>query len=233
MTISYDKLAVGTILDMAMYEGIGTLAHDVARPPAVALDHTMTLTGAPTWVQYPITNLTILSFNPANPDFMELAIAQSTDLDFQAQAFSLVAWIYVDDLSADRYIMERGLLNTDGWFWYVDQNGALRFVTNQGAANQVTFSGNGEITTGRWWMVGVTRLGAAVALYKNGNLLAVTAAAHVNPTASARKFHIGIDDTEAANQWDGYIWRPLILNWQLTSLNMWKIWELGRNWVMI
>lgn len=235
MTVGYDKIPslFQTLIDIAMYEGIGVLAHDIARPPATALDHTMTLTGPPTWAQWPLSNLTVLSFNPATPDFLELAVAASTDLDFQVGAFTLVAWIYEDDQSVDRYILERGLLNTDGWFWYVDANGAIHVVTNQTPGTQDTFSGNGEVTTATWWFLAATRLGADVALYKNGNLLAVTAAAHVNPLTSARKFHVGIDDTEAANQWDGYIWRPMVFSRQLTQLEIWKLFEMTRDLVGI
>ena len=222
MTISYDKLPMlfQSVLDIPMYEAVGALAHDIARPPGVAEDHTMTIQTCG-WVQWPLSNLTILSFNPGNPDWLELSVANSVSMDYQVGDFSLLAWIYMDVL-ADRYVIERGLLNTDGWFFYVDVNGAITFVTNQGAANQLSASANGAVTIANWWCIGVTRHGASARIYRNGMDVTSVVGVHVNPAACARKLHVGIDDTEAANQWDGYIWRPIDLGRQLSSTEMWK-----------
>lgn len=229
MTIGYDNLPMlyQTFIDIPMYEGIGTLAHDIARPPATALDHTMTLTGAPTWAQWPLSNTTILSFVPGNPDFMELAAAASTDVNFQAGAFSCIMWVF-EDVLADRYLMCKGLANTDGWYWYVDANGAIHAVTNQAATQQDTFSGN-EVVVATWWCLGLSRLGADIALFKNGQTLAITAAAHVNPdSAAARKFLIGIDDTEVANMWDGYLWRGIVAGRNLSQQDHEDFFEMTR-----
>jgi len=230
MTKGYDNLPMyfQTLLDVPMYEGTGTLTHDIARPPATALDHTMTLTGAPTWAAWPLSNLPILSFVPGNPDFMQVAAVESTDLDFQTGAFSTVVWVYVDAL-ASRYLMCKGT-NVIGWYWYIDANGAIHLTTSQaGPTQQDTFSVNGEVTISTWWMLGATRLGADVALYKNGNLLTVTAGTHINPdSAAALKFLVGIDNTEVANMWDGYLWRPIIFGRQITQVEMWQIFEMTR-----
>jgi len=230
MAIGYDNLPMyyQTILDVPMYEGIGVLAHDIARPPLTALDHTMTLTGAPTWAAWPLSNLPILSFIPGNPDFMELAAVESTDLNFQAGAWSAVVWVFMDVLAA-RYLMCKGT-NVIGWYWYVDVNGAIHAVTSQaGPTQQDTFSGDGEVTIATWWMLGMTRLGADIALYKNGNLLAITAGVHVAPdSAAALKFLVGVDNTEAANMWDGYLWRPIVFGRQISTVEMSQVFEMTR-----
>ncbi len=230
MTIGYDNLPMlmQTILDIPMYEGIGVLAHDIARPPATALDHTMTLTHAPAWAAWPLSNLPILSFIPGHPDFMELAAAASTDLNFQAGAWSAVMWIF-EDVAASRYLMCKGT-NIVGWYWYVDANGAIHAVTSQGGPTQQdTFSGNGEVTVATWWMLGMTRLGANIALYKNGNPLAATAGVHVNPaSAAALKFLVGIDNTEAGSPWDGYLWRPIVFGRQISALEMQQVFSMTR-----
>ena len=217
-----------TILDIPMYEGIGTLSHDIARPPATALDHTMTLTGPPTWAAWPLSNLPILSFNPAIPDFMELAAASSTDLDFQVGAFSAIMWVYLDAL-ASRYLMCKGT-NVIGWYWYVDANGAIHLVTSQaGPTQQDTFSADGDLAITTWTMLGLTRVGADVILYKNGKPLDITADTHVNPaSAAALKFLVGVDNTEAANMWDGYLWRPIVFGRQINQLEMEAVFEMTR-----
>lgn len=233
MTKGYDNLPMyfQTILDIAMYEGVGTLAHDIARPPAIAEDHTMTLTGPPAWAAWPLSNLPILSFNPATPDFMELSAANSVTMDFQVGAFSLAAWVFIDDLSIDRYIIERGLLNTDGWYFYVDITGMIRLFTNQGGAGQVTQSAAGAITIGNWWFIGASRSGASVRVYRNGVDVTDVAGVHVNPAACARKLHVGIDDTELVGsntQMDGYVWRPMVFGRQISQVEMSEIFEMTR-----
>ncbi len=230
MTISYDKLPMffQTLLDIDMVEGIGVLAHDIARPPAVAEDHTMTLTGVPTWVQLPLANLTVLSFNPGDPDFLELAAAQSVSMDFQVGAFSVLAWIYPDDLTAWRYIIERGLNITDGWYFCVSPAGQLLLSTNQAGVIQSSGSFGGDITIGRWWCAGAARLGNSVRIYINGNDVTSLVGNHINPAACARKLHVGIDDTEAGSAWDGYIWRPRVWGRRVSASEMRDIFEMER-----
>ena len=233
MTISYDKIPMlfQTVLDIPMYEGNGLRAHDIARPPAVAEDHTMTLTGPPTWAQWPLSNLTILSFNPATPDFLELSNANSLSMGFQAGMFSLAAWVFIDDLANDKYIIEKGLLNTDGWIFMVDIVGAIRLLTNQGGAGQLSASANGAITVAGWWLIGATRLTNSVRIYRNGVDVTATVGNHVNPAACARKLHVGIDDTELVGsntQMDGYIWRPMVFNRQLSAIEMLQLFESTR-----
>lgn len=215
------------VLDIPMYEGQGVLAHDVSR--RAALDKTMTLTGPPTWVQLPLSNLTVLSFNPATPDWLELAAAESTDMDFQVGAFSLVSWIFVDDLTDDRYLFVRGLDGNDGWYMYIASAGGLQLVTSQLGADQVTGSAVGTIATGTWYLVGATRLGASVKLYRNGvDVTGTPPGVHINPAASVRDMRIGIRDDETTHPWDGYIWRPRVFSRQLSAYEMLSIFEMER-----
>jgi hypothetical protein len=230
MTIGYDNLPMlyGTVLDIPMFEGVGTLAHDISRAPATALDKTMTLTGPPTWANWPLSNIPILSFNPATPDFLELAAAESTDMDFQVGAFSVAAWIYVDDLSANRMLFCRGLLDTDGWHMAILINGSVAFYTNQAAANQVSISTAGDIAIAGWYFVGATRLTTSIRLYVNAVDVTATVGVHTDPLTSARKLHIGVYDTEVASMWDGYIWRPRVWSRQISAAEMIQLFEMER-----
>ena len=215
-----------TILDLPMTRGTGGFAHDMAR--GNAYNHRMTLTGPPTWTQIGLSNTTVLSFNPATPCFLEATDLNTDDLDFVVSAFSMAAWIYEDDQTVDRYILERGLANTDGWVFHVDSNGALRLATFQAGANQFSASINGAIPVSTWKFVGCTRLAGSVRIFINGVDVTTTVGAHNNPTTSPRKFHVGIDDTEATMPWDGYIYRPIIWNRQISAFEMLSLFNMSR-----
>ena len=232
MSKGYDNIPAlfQTILDIPMIEGAGlagAFVDDMAR--GNAYNHTMTLRGPPAWVQTGLSNTTILSFNPGNPDFLEASDINTDDLDFTVSAFSMAAWIYEDNQAVDRYILERGLANTDGWVFHVDSNGALRLATFQTpAANQFSASANGAIPLGTWKFVGATRLGASARIFINGVDVTAIVGNHIHPTTSPRKFHVGIDDTEATMPWDGYIYRPIIWNRQISAFEMLSLFNMSR-----
>ena len=228
MSRGYSNIAVNrqSVLDVPMWEGDGNLAHDVSRQ--AALDKTTALVHAPAWTQLALSNLTVLSFTAAHPDYLELAAASCTDMDFQVGAFSVAAWIYLDSLAADRCLFCRGAANTDGWYWYISSVGAMQFVTNQAAANQISGSPAADILISNWYFVGATRLTTSVRLFKNGVDKTSVVGAHVNPLTSARNLHIGIRDDEAAMPWSGYIYRPRAWGRNISAFEMLSIYEAER-----
>ena len=230
MPIGFDNLPLNTnlVVGIPMFEGVGTLAHDQAKP-----HFTMTLTGAPAWAQLvaPLAEMTVLDFNEATPDFMEASAIATGNLDFMGQSFSMAAWVRVDDFSNDHYLWERGLLNTDGYYWYIDQNGALMFVTNQGTpANQVTYSVAGHIALDTWYLVGMSRNAGSVRLYKNGlDITDGAAATHTDPSTATRKLHFGVDTAEGvANAFAGRAKYPRIWERELISPEHWAMFEMER-----
>jgi len=228
MTKGYSNLPIQRqcILDLPFWDGVGALAHDVSRQ--AALNKTTALVHAPAWTQLPLANLTVLSFTAAHPDYLELAAASCTDMNFQAGAFSLAAWIYSDSLAADRCLFCRGVADTDGWYWYISSAGGLQFVTNQAGADQISGTPAAGIIINNWWFVGVTRLTTSVRLYVQGIDATSVVGAHVNPLTSARNLHIGIRDDEAAMPWSGYMWRPRAWGRQLAATEMRDIFEQER-----
>jgi len=129
-------------------------------------------------------------FDAVLDDYINLGVP--ADLNFTSQPFSGEMWVKFDTLTASHKIINKGLLNTDGWLWYVDANGAVVFETDQAAASQTTYSANGAIVVGIWYHLAFSRDGAAVKLYRNGADITSTAGSHTDPaTNSTRPLWIG------------------------------------------
>lgn len=209
MAIGYDNISLNyqQVLAITMRENVGLLAHDVARPGAT-LNHTMTLNGPPTWWNLALSNLSLLNFNAATPDWLDCSGVNTADLDFTTENFSLGAWICLSDLTANRSLICRGFLDADGYYIQVLINGSLFFITNQAAASQFTTSAPGDIVINNWYLVGVSRVDAVALLYVNGVDVTAVPGVHVDPLTSARELHIGIYDNEVGSPWSGNMWNP-------------------------
>ena len=222
--IGYDKVPwnFGLVLAMTFEEGIGgDMTYDRSRR-----GHQMTLHNTPTWLQE-ASGLTVLYLDHTVPEWLDASAADTnTELNFTTQDFSIGAWINVDDLSDNRMILCRGLLDTDGYHCAILMDGTIVLYTNQAAAggqNQSSYSAAGEIVTGTWYLVGFTRHGAAVNVYKNGLNVTGTHGVHVDPDASARELHIGIHDNEADSPFGGMMWNPRIWRERVVPLYEWQM----------
>jgi hypothetical protein len=236
MPKGYDNLPMlfQSVLDIPMYEGIGALAHDIARPPAITEDHTMALHGATIgWAQWPLSNVTIIDFTDATPDYLSLAAAESLSMDYQVGAFSGVAWIHPDIIAPNaRFIICKGGTGAAcGWDFIITAAGAICFSTVQAGDSQHTYSPDGAIVISEWAMIGFTRLGAAAKVYKNGVDVTSIPDTHVDPdSAAADDVHIGVTNLHAL-PYDGYIWRPRIFSRELSAIDMQQIFEVERDLV--
>lgn len=202
------------------------LNYDVSRFDA--FDMTALGTATLSFTTVPLSNIWIWVFNPATPDWLEIANAQAANLNFVASDFSCAAWIFIDDLTADRCLFCMGDNNADGWYMYVAAAGGLQFITNQAGANQISGSNVNTILINRWYQIGATRQGANVRLYSNGADVTSLLGAHVNPLVSARDFHIGIRDNEVNMPWSCYIWRPRAWTRTLSARDMSNLFETER-----
>jgi len=209
------------LLDLQMREYSGAVTYDHARP-----HHVMAFHGTPTWRQTP-TDLNYLDFEAGTPDWLDCGAAPTADLDFVAGAFTLAAWINYESVGF-RYLMVRGLTDTDGWEWAIDTNSALWLRTNQAGAHQDTTSASGVIPIGAWVFAATTRSGAAVAHYLNGLPSAGAAGAHVNPVTANRELHVGINNAESAGWFDGALWRPRIWTGALSAARIAAIYRNER-----
>jgi hypothetical protein len=223
--ILYDKLPWNRrlALDLQMREYNGVTTFDHARP-----HHALAFHGTPTWTQN-VNDLNYLDFEAATPDWLDCAGAATADLDFVAGAFTFATWLSYESVGF-RYLFARGLTDTDGWEWAINNDSALWLRTNQAGAgaHQDTTSVIGSIPLATWTFVVTTRNGAAVNHYVNGVLSVGTAGVHVNPLTSARELHIGIADGEAAGFFDGTLWRPRIWGTVLGSRQIAELYTIER-----
>ncbi len=224
--IGFDKQGINNLLylHLPFNEGVGTIANDISKwqVPGVLSG------GPPAWATFATSGIGYLDFDGANPDWVECP-AGAVQLDFTAGDFSYAVWAWTDDMSLDRTLMCRGLLDTDGYHCTVLINGSIIFFTNQGAANQSSLSAAGAITTGNWNLIGFTRSGTSVRVFHQGVDVTDTVGVHTDPLTSARDLHIGIYDSEAANTaWHGHMQGPRFWARQLSAVEMNQIWEYER-----
>lgn len=214
--IGYDKFFLNwqLYLGLTFEEMTGTLACDRSKHRI-----NCTLHGTPAWGAL-ANGLPYLDFNSATPDWLD-APAAHNELDFQAEAFSMAAWVNIDDLTVIRTILCRGLNVNDGWYWEVMTNGAIRVVTSGGGLSYYTISAAADIVTGTWFYISASRDGNAVRIYRNGVDVTVTFGTHADPDSATRELHIGVGDNETLNPFDGKMWYPRI--WGSRCLADWEM----------
>lgn len=183
-------------LDMAFGVGAGTTLYDKSRYRSHG-----TITGA-SWAAG--LHGYSLDFNPAIPDYVVIS-ADYTQLDFTSEKFSLIARVYIDDLSAHRTLMMRGAAGVSGWYSYIHSTGKLVVSTNQAAAIQNSMSTVGGIAAGAWYTLGFSRDGASILIYVNGSEDTPTAGVHIDPTTSAIDATIGVRNDLATQPYDGHM----------------------------
>jgi len=229
--IGYDnhRLNHGLLLDLTMEEvsgAAGAYIYDRAKPHHACLLHGGTIG----WVQL-ASGLWVMDFTSATPDWIDCSAADTADLDFTTEDFSVGCWVSVDDLSINRQIMGRGLVDSDGWCVYVNQNGGVNAVTSTAFSHDTSRAPDDSVTIGNWALVGVSRFGTSVSIFVNGIDVIEVADTHADPLTSARELHIGIYDDETGSPWEGQQWRPRI--WGSRALEEWEwlqLYNLERHW---
>ena len=211
------------LLDLQMKEGVGTVTRDWAKP-----HHTdPTLTGAPSWVQGGVSGkLNYLDFNSGNPDFIEIAALDSTDLDFTSEDFSVALWVYPDSIGGDIYVLSRGDVLTDGWVVLISTGTRFLLRTNQ-AGDTKQARGIG-LVIGDWNFIVLTRDGTTGIAYHNGINTTDFVQSLTNPVTANRKLLFGVEDDESSNPFDGKIYRPRIWERALSADEIKFIYESER-----
>ncbi len=172
------------VLDMAFGVGAGATLFDKSRYRS----HGPITLG--TWVQL-ASGAWVLDFTGVL-DFVDVP-ATATQLDFTTEDFSLLFWIYMRAW-ANRYPINRGTFNANGWQMQIDGAGGVRFHTNQALANQVTNTVGGVAPLNTWVHIGITRIGAVAAILQNGVVQGIFGGGHIDPLGIVRATRIGGDD---------------------------------------
>lgn len=117
--------------------------------------------------------------------------------DFTSGNFTASFLIYVEAYPANEaFILCRGALNTNGWAVNLGTAGGIRLRTNQAGASQVTTSS--ALPLHRWVHVLASRVGAAVTIMFDGEVVTSTVGTHVNPTTTTSNLFIGRNNAGGA-----------------------------------
>lgn len=184
------------------------------------------LVSTPPWTNLD-NGLTVLEF-VADPDALTCPGADSADLDFTSEDFSLASWARHDDIGSAHVIMNRGVLNTCGWEWYT-ASGNLALRTNQ-AGDREGASGLGFVVTGTWQFLGMVRDGLVGRAYLNGVERGTlqTDNGLLDPVAcGVQVFRVG--NNPHNNSFDGYLWNPRVWDRIVSSSEMLAIFESERD----
>jgi len=178
-----DLLYRGCLLDLQMKEGSGVKTQDWAKP-----HHKTRLINTPTWTD--IDGLNLIELDGAL-EFIQSYSGDTADLDFVADDFGIMSFVYFDAIGSRESILTRGQEDVDGYAVYKDANDAIVFETYQAGATQITKTGNSAVSAITWYHIMITRSGASVRIYINGVDKTSTVGTHINPTTATRELKIG------------------------------------------
>lgn len=234
----YDNIAVnqGIVLDLPFREASGLITHDIAKP-----HHIATLTGPPVWTDVHAegigpSDLGILEISGA--EYLQVPGANSLDLDFTGD-FSLAMWVYIKAAGAmTQMLMCRNGTDVSGWAMYFTPDAPaghyLSLRTNQaGGHTDCYIAGIPDVTL---MLLGFSRDSAGLSAigFKNGQpqTTTLTPGGILDPVASgaARKLLVGVQDGEAMNFANAYLWRPRAWPWKLSAEDWEGLFEQGKHW---
>lgn len=113
--------------------------------------------------------------------------------NFTSGAFSYGSLALVEAYpAAEQTILCRGGLNVAGYQIRLTTAGEIRVVTSQSGASQSTYSD--PIPLGKVFEWGISRNGAAVAIFFDGDDAVATAGTHVNPASTSSHLYFGRND---------------------------------------
>ncbi len=223
MRPGFDKAASNyqLLLSLPFREGTGAVTRDWSKAY-----REFALVSSPPWRNLD-NDLTVLEF-VAIADELTCPGADTADLDFTSEDFTLLCWTYHDDTSSARVIMNRGVLNTCGWEFYTAM-GNLALRTNQ-AGDREGASGLGFVTTGEWQLLGMVRDGLVGHAYLNGaeQVTLQSDDGLLDPVAcGVQTFRVG--NNPHSNFFDGMLWNPRVWNRIVSADKMRSIFESERH----
>lgn len=179
-----------------------------------------TIFGA-TWERLP-SGLQANSF--ITDDYLSIP-AENTEFDFTSEDFSIILAVCPTSLVALGMLFIRGRDNVDGYRCYLDTDGSITFDTIQVAAMQSSKTPAGSFAVNKWGVLGISRKGASVRLYVNGEDDTSTVGNHIDPITSNRELLFGINwDKSWAPVSAALVGYEIIRNQALTALEQKRHW---------
>ena len=238
MVKSYDKIDVnfGILLDLPFNEGSGLLTRDIAKPH----HQDVTLVG-PNWDKITLSNAGFLNFDGLT-DYLVCPAADTLDLDFTAEDYSIVCWINWEDTGvAGEIVVGRYDIDVahSGWELYLAWTGVNSLTLRHHHAGTLVppITGNPRSacysvgwTRGVWCLLGVSRTGGGEAQhYRNGIPLTMVTGGLVNPEPCAEDLIIGVRWTKNATYYKGGMKQLRIFNRLLSANEHLEIFETERH----
>lgn len=218
------------LLDLPLYEGVGTITRDQAKPHHQDVDLILT----PTWDSV-ASGLGVITLDGLTNEYLNLAAANCIDLDFTSGDYSIGGWINWSSGETSQIILGRYELDVSGWEVYLTETGALRYLSLRhhhaaGAAVRTACYSLGWAQS-TWCFFGISRSGAAAIHYKNGVALATTHSVGglEDIETCGEDLAVGIRYTKDANRYKGSQWRPRVWNKSLTANEWLNIFEKERD----
>ena len=223
MTVHYDSISYNRrmLLDLPFREGIGIITQDVAKP-----HHPVTLVGAPSWAALDSGKMALTLGGFGSGDYGQCLNANSADLGFTSEDFSIGGWFKWEDTAEDSQILiARYEVSVGGWEVYLTEVGALRYMTLR-----LHHAGGATVRTAAFslgWAYstlahfGISKIGNTAYMYRNGEPVATTSDVLIDPETTTQDLVIGIRYTKDANYLSGRLPRLIVSGEGLTAED-WK-----------
>jgi len=232
MSIHYDSLAINRDirLDLPIREGAGVITHSVA-----PLKPRVTFVGAPAWTTLD-SNLGVLTLDGV-ADYLTSTGADTDSMDFTSGDYSIGGWWYIQSGDPSQELINRFVLDNNGWELYHYQN-LLITLRHHHAAGATDRTGcySAGWTYNAWHFLLVTRSGASGQFYRGTppsdfTALTTTSDVLIDPETCAANLNIGANPGPF-NRHKGKFWRPRVWSRALTEADGRYIYEREVRWFL-
>jgi hypothetical protein len=236
--IGYDNLSVNMqmLLGLPFEEGTGAITRDIAKPHHQDID----LINTPTWASL-ASGLGVIQLNGTN-EYLELASADSLDLDFTTEDYSIGGWVYWSSGDTSQIIIGRYDVDVafTGWELYLTEYGGNLSLTIRNHHSLTIVDGHPRSactstgwTQDTWLFFGVSRASNSNAVhYRNGEYVPVSCSngGMVNPESNANDLIIGTRFNKTTNWLKGMLWGLRVWNRPLSESDWKQIYEMEEHW---
>ena len=235
--IGYDNKSINhqILLDIPFLEGAGPITRDQAKPHHEDID----MINTPTWDTLP-SGLGVLELDGTN-QYLELANADSLDLDFITTDYSIGCWInwVHNPANDDQIIIGRYEVDVSGWelYLYDDPNFYLTLRHHHAGTcpsppDCRTACYSAGWTQGTWHFIGISRSGVAQIHYRNGVVLPTSCSAGglTDPESCAQDLVIGTRFNKVTNFFKNQMQGLRVWDRSLSASEWLQLFEHERHW---